>query len=138
MKKLILVAFLAVVVCAGCDLFSNFEFSDIEGDWEFSDRTINSEDAIYVRLAVLSEESFDLGWDTTEHSYWFYCKGSMGGNVFTGKYSGTDFNTETTTDTDTDEPIKITFSLNEGKLTAKFAGSGTLDGVELTEGVPAL
>lgn len=55
MKKLVLVAFLAVLACAGCDLFSNFEFSDIEGDWEFSDRTINSEAATDVHLAVLSE-----------------------------------------------------------------------------------
>lgn len=71
MKKLMLVAFVAVLLFAGCDLFSNFEFSDIEGDWKFSDRTIKSEAATNVHLAVMSEESFDLGWDTAGNSYWF-------------------------------------------------------------------
>ena len=134
MKKLAFFAFLTVIAFTGCDLFSNFTFSDIEGDWEFSDRTINSEAATNVQLAVLSEESFDLGWDTADNGYWFWCDdGSMEGNVFTGVYSGNDDNGSI----DVDEPIKITFSLKDGKLTAKFAGSGTLDGVELTEGVPA-
>ena len=133
MKKLAFFAFLTVIAFAGCDLFSNFTFSDIEGDWEFSDRTINNEAATNIRLAVLSEESFDLGWDTADNGYWFWCDGSMEGNVFTGVYSGNDDNGSI----DVDEPIKITFSLKDGKLTAKFAGSGTLDGVELTEGVPA-
>jgi hypothetical protein len=135
MKKFLVFAVLAGLLIVGCDLFPNFSIDDILGEWDFSDRVIKGKAATDVHLSVLGEDIFDLGWNTSENSYWIGCDGSMEKNVFTGTYDAWDGNLVGDTQIEEDTTIKITFTLNDDKLTAKFEGSGLLDGVTLTEGV---
>jgi len=126
---------LASLLIASCDLFPNFTIDDILGEWDFSDRVIKGKSATNVHLSVLSEDTFDLGWDTNENSYWIGCNGTMEKNVFTGTYDAWDGKLVDDTQIADDASIVITFTLKDEKLTAKFEGDGLLDGVTLTEGV---
>jgi len=135
-KRCIGIALLLALLVVGCNLGTGLTFDDIKGEWDFADRVIKSENATGVHLSVMDGPMFDLGWNTADNSYWFACNGTMDGNVFTGTYSGWDGNLPSgETEIDTNEPITVTFSLSaEGNLTAVFSGTGTLDGVTLTEG----
>ncbi len=135
MKKLVIFAVLIGLILTGCDLFPSFSINDILGEWDFSDRTIKGKAATAIHLGILGEDIFDLGWDTSENDYWIGCNGAMKNNVFTGTYDAWDGNLVGDSQIEDDANIKITFTLNDDKLTATFEGSGLLDGVTLTEGV---
>ena len=59
----------------------------------------------------------------------------MKNKVFRGTYDAGDGKLVGDSQIVDDANIKITFTLNDDKLTATFEGSGLLDGVTLTEGV---
>jgi len=136
MKKILALTMLASLLIVGCDLFPNITYNDIKGEWDFSDRTIKGKAATNVHLSVLENEAwFDLGWDTSENSYWISCEGTMDKNVFTGTYDAWDNAPDPSIQIEDGSAIVITFSLIDDLLTAEFEGEGLLDGVILTEGV---
>ncbi|MEL7556084.1 MAG: hypothetical protein AAGU26_07900 [bacterium] len=135
MKKFLIFAMSIGLMLAGCDLFPSFTINDILGEWDFSDRTIKGKAATDIHLSILDENTFDLGWDTSENDYLIACDGAMKNNVFTGTYDAWDGKLVGDSQIVDDANIKITFTLNDDKLTATFEGSGLLDGVTLTEDV---
>jgi hypothetical protein len=131
-KKVLIGILLVGLLVAGCDLFPSLKIEDIKGEWKFSDRTIKGEAATDVSLSILNEEQFDLGWATVNGHYHFAVDGTLEKNIFTGTYSGWNSVAGQIDDT---VAISITLTLESDRLTASFEGSGTLDGLELSEGI---
>jgi hypothetical protein len=136
MKKFLVFAVVVGLLITSCDLFPNISYDDIKGEWDFPDRTIQGKAATDVHLSVLDTEAwFDLGWNTSENSYWISCEGTMNKNVFTGTYDAWDNAPNPSIQIDDGSAIVITFSLIDDLLIAEFEGEGLLDGVTLSEGV---
>jgi hypothetical protein len=131
-RKFLVLILLAGFLVAGCDLFSSLSFGDIEGTWVFSDRTLKGQSASNIRLSILNDEQFDLNWDTVNGHYSYAIDGTLDKNVFSGSYSGWN---SILGQIDNAQAIEITLSLKNERLIAKFNGAGTLDGLELSEGV---
>ena len=123
MKTLALLSLASLAMLAlfaGCDLFSPFSLDDALGEWEAATGTIKGVPATSIHLSVMSNGTmYDAGWDSGDDHYWYPCNGTTAKNVFTGTYY--------------DQAITITLSLKNGKLSAKFAGAGPLDGVTFTD-----
>lgn len=134
-KNFVIISLLAALLVTGCDLFAPFSIDDALGEWDFADKTINGKAATNIHLSVMSNgQMLDIRWDTSENGYLFACDGTLDKNVFTGTYTGWDSMLVGDTEIATDVPIVVTFSMNAGKISASFAGSGILNGVTVTDG----
>ena len=143
MKKLTLIALLAVALLLGCELAMDLSIDDLEGTWKFGSKTIkgNAVDNITLFIIKIDDTTLavDFWWTVPngESSYLEYehtSNGTFSKNIFSaGSYDsyGTGYNNITTTHS----AIDVTFSIEGDKLSAVFSGDGPLNGIEIEGGV---
>lgn len=144
MKKLLIIGILVALAFWGCDLFPKLTINDILGEWDFPDTIFNNQTIQTIHLSVLDNDlndnecGIDLSWNNSNNFYWG--SGTMKGNVFTGTYSYniTDPETNETIAQGDNQPITVTFSLNNNQLKAVFKGEGPLNGLILEHGTKAV
>lgn len=135
-RKMVLagIVLTAILVLAGCDLFPNVKYEDIQGEWDFPSVLFNNAQTGAVHLSVLPKDEqgnihIDLSWNDFANFYFGF--GTMNGNTFSGTYNvGND-------DVEDTYSITVTFSLKNDKLKAVFSGQGPLNGLTLENGVQA-
>ncbi|PKL06642.1 MAG: hypothetical protein CVV53_03250 [Spirochaetae bacterium HGW-Spirochaetae-9] len=134
MKKLMLIALLAVVLLAGCELVPKLTFDDVKGEWIFPSITdIKGTDVKDTGLSVMGDSEaavmLDIRWTTVDtDTYFLYmADGSFEGTTFTGTYCLSGFE-------ETVYEIVVEFSSEDDTITAEFNGEGALNGLIFTDG----
>ncbi len=113
---------------------TNITIEDIEGEWDFSNVTINGKDYNPVHVSILPEahvegSQYQNGVDITIGDYFIMSDGNFSGNVYEGIYGYK----ESEGWIETGLEITVTFSLIDGKLKMKVQagnpfGSFTIEG----------
>ena len=116
---------------------TNITIEDIEGEWDFSNVTINGKDYNPVHVSILPEahvegSQYHNGVDIRIGDVFIMSDGDFSDNVYIGKYEYIEGESLPVTDLS----VKITFSLIDGKLKMQVEADDPLGSftIELFEG----